>query len=124
MLPILQYLTRIEPRDEDVDKKPQSNPLDLAIIQHKELCEKLETLNKGVSGIKLVPVTTVYLLVVSYFFYIGRISEYVWVPMVLYPMTTLYGDKFVRWIFDRRDLKISIGQGNNPTASSDPHAKR
>ena len=79
--------------------------IDLANRQHEELLSKIEGLNKSVQSLKLVPVTLVYLLSVSYFFYAGRLSEYAFIAMVIYPLTPIYGErpiKFVAELFKKR----------------------
>ena len=62
----------------------------MAIRQHAELCQKIDDVNKGLRAIQLAPITVIYLVSVSAFFYLGRINEWIWVMMTLYPLTPLY----------------------------------
>lgn len=102
MIPISTIGTGIVPPN-PVTKSvyPQPlNPIDLAIRQHMELLEKIAEVNRNLRAIQLAPITIVYLICVSVFFYLGKVNEWVWVGMTLYPLTPIYGDRFLKFLFD------------------------
>jgi len=68
----------------------------VAYHQHREVMGKIQELVNAVHGINAGIVTSFYLLLVSYFFYIERIQDYVWIFMTLAGMTQFLGEKILK----------------------------
>jgi len=74
--------------------------LELSKDQHREVVaviEKMETtMRAGFNDIKLIPTASLFMLIVSYFFWIDKVPLYVWVPMIVYGMTPFFGDNVIK----------------------------
>jgi hypothetical protein len=73
--------------------------IEVSNSQHREVMEKMQEIVNALHGITAGFVTVFYLALVSYFFWIGKITEWIWVPMTLAGMTQFLGEKVLNMAF-------------------------
>ncbi len=70
--------------------------ISVSMGQHREVMGKIQELIVAVHGINAGVVTVIYLGLVSYFFYIDKVTDWVWIFMTLAGMTQFLGEKILK----------------------------
>ena len=70
--------------------------ISVSMGQHREVMGKIQELIVAVHGINAGVITVSYLGLVSYFFYIDKITDWVWIFMTLAGMTQFLGEKILK----------------------------
>ena len=81
--------------------------LSVSMGQHREVMGKIQELITAVHGLNAGVVTVIYLGLVSYFFYIDKVTDWVWIFMTLAGMTQFLGEKILK-----NALRLSRQQDN------------